>query len=85
MDENSYAHIYGHKITLNTDNKALIFLKKKCVVTSNRAARWILEIEQFDLVIQHIKGVDNTLADIHSQNPPYSNASMSETKKNTTK
>jgi ribonuclease HI len=36
-------YIYGHKVTLNTDNKSLFFLKK-CVVTSNRVARWMLEI-----------------------------------------
>jgi hypothetical protein len=31
-------YFYGHKITLNTDHKSLIFFKK-CVVTSNRVDR----------------------------------------------
>jgi hypothetical protein len=62
-------YIYGHRITLNTDHKALTFLKK-CVVSSTRVARWMLEIEQWDIEIQHIKGSENTLADILSRNPP---------------
>jgi hypothetical protein len=65
-------YIYGHKVTLNTDHKSLIFLKK-CVVTSNRVARWLLEVEQWELEIRHIKGVDNTLADVLSCNPPHYN------------
>jgi hypothetical protein len=48
--------IYGHKVTLNTDRKSLIFLKK-CVVTSNRVAHWMSEIEQWELEIKYIKGV----------------------------
>ena len=62
-------YIYGHKITLNNDHKSLTFLKK-CVVSSNRVARWMLEIEQWDLEIRHIKGIDNALADVLSRNPP---------------
>jgi hypothetical protein len=65
-------YIYGHKVTLNTDHKSLIFLKK-CVVTSNQVAHWMLEVEQWELEIQHIKGIDNTLADILSRNPPHYN------------
>jgi hypothetical protein len=65
-------YIYSHKVTLNTDHKSLIFLKK-CLVTSNRAACWMLEIEQWELEIQHIKGIDNTLADILSHNLPHVN------------
>ena len=48
---------------------------KNCVVTSNRIAQWMLEIEQWELEIQHIKGIDNTLADILSRSPLHYNAS----------
>jgi ABC-type dipeptide/oligopeptide/nickel transport system permease subunit len=65
-------YIYSHKVSLNTDHKSLIFLKE-CVVTSNRVARCMLEIEQRELEIQHIKGTDNTSADIWSRNPPHCN------------
>jgi len=62
-------YIHGHKVTLNTDHKSLTFLKK-CVVSSTRVACWMLEIEQWDLEIRHIKGIDNALADVLSRNPP---------------
>jgi len=65
-------YIYGHKVTLNT-NKIPIFFLKKCVVIPNGVARWMLEIEQWELEIQHIKGIDNTSADILSRNPPHCN------------
>jgi hypothetical protein len=38
-------------------------------------ARWMLEIEQWELDIQHIRGIDNTLADILSRNPILYNTS----------
>jgi hypothetical protein len=67
-------YIYGHKITVNTDHKSLTFLKK-CVVSSTRVTRWMLETEQWDLEIQHIEGIDNTLSDILSCNPSHYHSS----------
>jgi hypothetical protein len=61
-------HIYGRKVILYTDNQAITFLHK-CVITSNRVARWMMEIQQYDLEIRHIKGVNNHLADILSRSP----------------
>jgi hypothetical protein len=61
-------HVYGDKIFVNTDNRALIFLQK-CAITSNRVARWLITIQEYDIELQHIKGVENHLADILSQNP----------------
>ena len=61
-------YIYGHKITLCTDNKALTFFNK-CVITTNRVARWILNIQEYDIKIKYIKGVQNHFADILSRNP----------------
>jgi hypothetical protein len=60
--------IYGNKIIINTDNKALSFLQK-CAITSNRVARWLIAIQEYDLEIRHIKGVENHLADVLSRNP----------------
>jgi hypothetical protein len=60
--------IYGHKIKIHSDNKALSFLNR-CVITSNRISRWILAIQEYDLEIIHIKGTQNYLADILSRNP----------------
>jgi hypothetical protein len=64
----SRVYIFGHKLKLITENKALSFLNK-CAVTSNRLARWILEIQQYDIEINHIKDTSNYLADILSRNP----------------
>jgi hypothetical protein len=61
-------YIYGRKLTFYTDNKALSYLHR-CVITSNRVAMWMVQIEECDLEIRHIKGVQNHLADILSRNP----------------
>ena len=61
-------YIYGRKVILFTDNKTLSFLHR-CVITSNRVARWMVQIQECDLEIRHIRGVQNHLADILSCNP----------------
>jgi hypothetical protein len=61
-------HVHGRKTFLHTDHKSLTFLNK-CVITSNRVARLMVEIGQFDVEIWHIKGVQNHLADILTRSP----------------
>jgi hypothetical protein len=61
-------HVYGNKILLNTDNRALIFLQK-CAVTSNRIARWLITVHEYDIELRHIRGVEKQVADIISRNP----------------
>jgi hypothetical protein len=61
-------YVFGHKIMLHTDNKSLSFLHK-CALTSNRVARWVIELQQYDLKIIHIAGSRNYLADVLSRNP----------------
>jgi hypothetical protein len=39
------------------------------VLTSNRVSRWILELQEYELEICHIKGSQNHFADILSRNP----------------
>ena len=70
-------YIYGRKIKLYTDSQALTFLNR-CVITSNRVARWLLSIQQYDIEIHHIKGTNNVLADILSRHP--SEVSAAETR-----
>ena len=41
-------HVYGNKIFVNTDNRALIFLQK-CAITSNRVVRWLIKIQEYDI------------------------------------
>jgi len=61
-------YIYGRKIKLYTDIQVLTFLNR-CVITSNRVARWLLAIQKYDIEICHIKGANNVLADILSRYP----------------
>jgi hypothetical protein len=61
-------YINGQKIILCKDNKSLTLLRK-CVITSNRVARWMLNLQEYDIEIRHIKGVQNHTADVLSRNP----------------
>ena len=72
-----WIYVYGRKIKLYTDSQALTFLNR-CVITSNRVARWLLAIQQYDIEICHIKGANNVLADILSRYP--SEFSIAETR-----
>jgi hypothetical protein len=38
-------------------------------LTSNRVARWVIELQQYDIQIRHITGTSNYLADVLSRNP----------------
>ena len=53
-------YIYRYKIILYTDNKSLTFLSR-CAVTSNRVARWMVNLQQYNIELQHVKGVQNHL------------------------
>jgi hypothetical protein len=53
---------------LFTDNQAVTFPHKR-VITSNRVARWLMKIQEINLEIRHIQGVQNHLADVVSHSP----------------
>jgi hypothetical protein len=61
-------YVFGHPITVYSDNKALSFLKQ-CNLTSSRVTRWVMQLQEYDLQIVHIKGTDNFFADALSRNP----------------
>ena len=61
-------YIFGYEVFLCTDYKALSFLGKRAL-TSNRIARWVMQIQEYNLHIQHIRRADNFLADTISRNP----------------
>jgi hypothetical protein len=60
--------IFGYEAYFRTDNKAFSFLGK-CALTSNRIARWVMQIQEYNLHIQHMRGDDNFLEDTISRNP----------------
>jgi hypothetical protein len=61
-------YVIGHHVKVYTDNKALSFLKK-CSLTSDRVTRWVLQLQEYDLQINHISGAKNFFADALSRNP----------------
>jgi len=56
----------GRKIKINTDHRALQFVSS-CANASERIARWMSFMQEFDLRIQHIPGKENTTADALSR------------------
>jgi hypothetical protein len=61
-------YVTGHPVIVYTDNKALSFLKK-CQLTSSPVTRCVMQLQDFDLNIEHIKGTNNYFADLLSRNP----------------
>jgi hypothetical protein len=61
-------YFFSHHIEVHTDSKALSFLKR-CTLTSNRMARWIMALQGYDIEIAHISGTENYFADSLSRNP----------------
>jgi hypothetical protein len=59
-------YTYGRKTIIHTDHKPLIHLMAKGA-THAHLARWIIELQEYDTVIYHIKGTQNTLADALSR------------------
>jgi hypothetical protein len=53
---------------LRTDNKALSFLGK-CAVTSNRIARLVMHIQEYNFHTEYISWTENCLADTVRRNP----------------
>jgi hypothetical protein len=43
-------YIFGNKVTIYSDNKAMSFLKK-CSLTYNRDTRWVMHIQEYDLIL----------------------------------
>ena len=60
-------YVFGKPLTIITDNKALIFIKK-CHLNNSRITRWILAIQEYDFDIIHCKGRD-VVADVLSRYP----------------
>jgi hypothetical protein len=60
--------VIGHSVIIYSDNKALTFLKK-CNLNSGRITRWVMQLQEYDLTINHIKGTENFFADTLSRNP----------------
>uniref|UniRef100_A0A8R1HVX8 CCHC-type domain-containing protein n=1 Tax=Caenorhabditis japonica TaxID=281687 RepID=A0A8R1HVX8_CAEJA len=59
-------YIWLSKIVLHTDHRPLVHILAKSKV-NERIARWLIEIQQYDISIVHIDGKRNTVADCISR------------------
>ena len=62
------SYIEGQQFFLETDHKPLISLMKK-PYHNTRIERWMTTLQQYDIVIRHIPGKDNLIADALSRYP----------------
>lgn len=61
--------ILGHQLVIRTDHYALKFLKQ-CRLLNDRLTRWMMYLNEFDFVVEHVRGQDNIVADTLSRYPP---------------
>ena len=62
------SYIEGQQFILETDHKPLISLMKK-PYHNTRIERWMTMLQQYDIIIKHISGKENTTADALSRYP----------------
>ena len=63
-----HSYIDGQQFFLETDHKPLLSLMKK-PYNNARIERWMTSLQQYDMIIRHIPGKDNTTADTLSRYP----------------
>ncbi|CAF2961342.1 unnamed protein product [Rotaria sp. Silwood2] len=61
-------YVEGQQFTLETDHKPLLSLMKK-PYHNTRIERWMTTLQEYDMIVQHISGKDNTIADALSRYP----------------
>ncbi|EGT43011.1 hypothetical protein CAEBREN_20879, partial [Caenorhabditis brenneri] len=59
-------YLYGTKIIVHTDHRPLVFLMARHKV-NDLLARWLVELQQYEITIMHIDGKKNTIADCISR------------------
>ena len=61
-----YLNVTVHPVLVYTDHNPLTFLHKMAN-KNQRLTRWSLQLQQYDIVINHIKGKDNIIPDALSR------------------
>ena len=61
-------NVYGRKVTIYTDHKALKWLRD-IKQPNGKLARWVLKLEEYDYTIEHLPGIMMQHADALSRAP----------------
>ena len=72
-------YLLGRKTVVFTDHKPLLTLGKFRDVV-NKRFRWISYLEELGIILKHVKGADNVIADYISRNPKNDNDVINFTK-----
>lgn len=56
--------LLGHRFVVETDHRNLMFMRKS---TAGKVIRWRLRLSEFNFVVRHIPGAENTVADCLSR------------------
>jgi len=56
--------VLGHRFTIQTDHRNLLYMEK---AQAPKLIRWRLRLQEFDYVIEHIRGPENEVADVLSR------------------
>ena len=63
-------HVNGRTCLVKTDSSVVKWVCERRDMTKNhRLTRWVADLMGFDVVIQHLKGIANVVADTLSRNP----------------
>jgi len=63
-------HLYGRPCLVKTDSSVVKWVVERAETTNNdRMRRWLVELRGYDIVVQHLKGASNTVADALSRSP----------------
>lgn len=63
-----YLHHHPEEVTVYSDHNPFTFIQL-VRLKSQRVMRWALFLQDYNLVIKHVKGVDNVIADCLSRCP----------------
>ena len=55
--------ILGVTLVLETDCRALLGMLENCTTVDMASCRWLAEIKEYDIIIRHIQGTANVVAD----------------------
>ena len=63
-------HLYGRPCLVKTDSSVVKWVVERAEATKNdRMRRWLVELWGYEIVVQHLKGALNTVADALSRSP----------------